>query len=402
MMNERMTKAAVALAALAALIVFAASAVEAAETASHGLITGASVYVRSGGAKAYRALGKLTKGQFVDVITVSNDGKWVRIVAPEQADAWIFAKYVNVAGGKGVVTGDKVRVRSRPNLKGELVNRLDKGTVLKVKGREGDWLRIAPPKGTVAWIYAQYVKRMTAAEVAAYQRAQTDLARAEAEKKKREAELALKKKAEEARKKRESALIAEADKLFASELAKPITARSLDKALKAYQQVRAEAKDQRLRNTARVKLTLIQEMSRVQRAIARKEGPGPPSEFDFEMARKVYGVGREVDDLYAARKLATDIAARAKGGPGSPLGKPLALSGWVSYIGPGVERTGATHRIVKDGRVLALVKSARVDLGSFVGARVRVTGRAQGEVKPSRSGGNVGVIDVAGIEMVFN
>lgn len=394
MMNERMTRAAVVLAVLAASVVFAASAAEAAETASHGLITGASVYVRSGGAKAYRALGKLTKGQFVDVITVSNDGQWVRIVAPEQVDAWIFAKYVDVAGGKGVVTGDKVRVRSRPNLKGELVNRLDKGAALKVKGRKGDWLRIAPPKGTVAWIHARYVKRMTAAEVAAHRR--------EAEQKQREADLALKKKAEDARTKRESALIADADKLFASELAKPITARSLDKALKAYQRVRAEAKDQRLRNTALVKLTLIQELSRVQRAIARKEGPGPPSKFDFEMARKVYGVGREVDDLYAARKLATDIAARAKGAPVSPLGKPLEFSGWVSYVGPGVERTGATHRIVKDGRVLALVKSARVDLGSFVGARVRVTGRAQGEVKPSRSGGNVGVIDVAGIEMVFN
>jgi len=321
MMNERMTKAAVALAALAVLIVFAASAVEAAETASHGLITGASVYVRSGGAKAYRALGKLTKGQFVDVITVSNDGKWVRIVAPEQVDAWIFAKYVNVAGGKGVVTGDKVRVRSRPNLKGELVNRLDKGTALKVKGREGDWLRIAPPKGTVAWIHAQYVKRMTAAEVAAHRRAQTDLARAEAEKKKRKAELALKKKAEEARKKREAEL-----------------------------------------------------------ALTRAEDASKKREAELALKR--------AED---ARKGTTPTAGRA-----------TTLAGWISYIGPGVERTGATHRIVKDGRVLALVKSARVDLGSFVGARVRVTGRAQGEVKPSRSGGNVGVIDVAGIEMVFN
>jgi uncharacterized protein YgiM (DUF1202 family) len=328
MMNERMTKAAVVLAALAVLVVFAASAVEAAEAASHGLITGASVYVRSGGAKAYRALGKLTKGQFVDVITVSNDGKWVRIVAPEQVDAWIFAKYVNVAGGKGVVTGDKVRVRSRPDLKGELVNRLDKGTALKVKGREGDWLRIAPPKGTVAWIHAQYVKRMTAAEVAAYRRAQTDLARREAEKRTREADLALKKKAEEARRK---------------------------------------AEEQRRKREA---------------ALALKRA---------EDARKK----REAE-------LALKRAEDARKGTAPAAGRATTLSGWVSYVGPGVERTGATHRIVKDGRVLALVKSARVDLGSFVGARVRVTGRAQGEVKPSRSGGNVGVIDVAGIEMVFN
>ena len=402
MTNERMAKAAVVLAALVASVVFAVCAAEAAEVASHGLITGDSVYVRSGSAKAYRAMGKLTKGEFVDVITASNDGKWVRIVAPEQVDAWIFAKFVDVAGEKGVVTGSKVRVRARPDLKGELVNRLDKGTVLKVKGREGDWLKIAPPKGTVAWIHAQYIRRMTSAEVAAHKRRTADIERLEAEKK-QAAELALKEKeAEVERAKREAALITEADKLFASELGKPIAARSLDAALKAYQRVRAEAKDRRLLNTALVKLTLIQEMSRVQRAIAGKEDPGPLSDFDFEMARKVYGVGREVDDLHAARKLAAEIAARAKAAPVSPSDKMLSIDGWVSYIAPGLESTGATHRIVKDGHVLALVKSERVDLASFIGVRVRATGLARLQVGLSGGGERVNVVDVAEVQIMFN
>ena len=211
MTNERMTKATAVLAALAVSVLFATAA-GAAEVAPHGLITGDSVYVRSGEAQSYRAIGKLKKGEFVNTITVSNDGKWVRVVAPVQADVWIFAKFVKVTGGKGVVTGSKVRVRARPDLKGELVNRLGKGAALTVKGRQGDWLKIAPPKGTVAWIHAQYVRLMTGAEVAAYRRAQTDLARREAEKKrlaaekaKLEAELALKKKqAEEARLKAEA------------------------------------------------------------------------------------------------------------------------------------------------------------------------------------------------------
>lgn len=83
-------------------------------------------------------------------------------------------------------------------------------------------------------------------------------------------------------------------------------------------------------------------------------------------------------------------------------GRETTIAGWVSYIGPGVESTGATHRIVKDGRVLALVKSTSVDLASFVGARVQVTGRARVQVSLSGGGGRVNVVDVAGIQIVFN
>ena len=322
MTNERMMKAAVALAALAVSVVFAVCAAEAAETASHGLVTGDDVYVRSGEAKAYRAMGKLTKGEFIPVIAVSKDGKWVRIVAPSTADVWIFAKFVDVTGGRGVVSGDNVRVRVRPDLKGELVNKLKKGAVLNVKGREGDWLKIAPPEGTVAWVHAQYVKRMTAAEVAAHRRTQADLARAEAEKKKRAADLARRKREEEARRTAEAELARK--RLEEEERAKELAAQDLAKA-----------------------------------------------------------------------KAAIDAAKRA-------AAAETKLDGWVSYIGPGMEHTGATHRIMRDGRVVGLVKSGRVDLGAFVGARVRISGRKRGEATLPRRSDKVGIVDVAGIQIVLD
>lgn len=336
MTNERMTKAAVVLAALAGAVVFAVCAAEAAGVEPHGLITGDSVYVRSGEAQSYRAIGKLKKGEFVNVITVSNDGKWVRVVAPAQADVWIFAKFVKVTGGKGVVTGSKVRVRARPDLKGELVNRLDKGTALTVKGRQGDWLKIAPPKGTVAWIHAQYVRRMTSSEVAAYRRAQTDLAqresekkRLEAEKAKLEAELALKKKqAEEARLKAE-----------------------VERKERVAELAAKRAEEERIKPI--------------------KEPRVKPANASAE-------------------------AGSLKGGT------KVTVRGWISYIGPGQESTGATHRVVKDGRLLALVKSRNVDLASFVGARVQVTGRTR--LKLTLPGGQEGVnvVDVGEVQIMFN
>jgi len=323
MTNERMTKAAVALAALAASVVFAVCAAEAAETAPHGLVTGDSVYIRSGDAKAYRSMGKLKKGEFVPVIAVSNDGKWVRIIPPAAADVWIFAKFVDVNGGRGVVNGDNVRVRVRPDLKGEMVNKLKKGTVLNVKGREGGWLKIAPPKGTVAWVHAQYVKRMTAPEAAAHRRKQTDLARREdAEKKKRAADLARRKREEEAHRKAQS------------DLAR-----------------KRAAAEERARKLA------LQNLARARAAI------------------------------FAAKRAAD---AETK------------LEGWVSYIGPGMEHTGATHRITRGGRVVGLVRSGRVDLGAFVGARVRISGRERGQASLPWRSGKVGIVDVAGIQIVLD
>ncbi|MFH1730228.1 MAG: SH3 domain-containing protein [Planctomycetota bacterium] len=305
----------------ATLLILTATAI-AAETSSHGLVTGESVYIRSGEAETYRSMGKLKKGEFVPVIAVSNDGKWVRITPPATADVWIFAKFVDVDGERGVVNGDNVRVRVRPDLKGEMVNKLEKETVVNVKGREGDWLKIAPPEGTVAWVHAQYIRRMTAAEAAAHRREQTDLARGEAEQKEREAALARGKREEEERRTAE-----------------------------------AELARKRLEEEERAKDLAAQDLAKAKAAID-------------------------------AAKRAADAETR--------------LEGWVSYIGPGLEHTGATHRITRGGRVAGLVRSNRVDLGAFVGARVRITGRKHGEANLPRRGGKADIVDVAGIQIVLD
>ena len=347
-----MTKAAVVLAVMAASVVFAVCAAGAAETASHGLVTGDSVYVRPGGAKAYRAMGKLKKGEFVDVITVSNDGKWVRIVAPEHVDAWIFAKFVDVTGARAVVTGSKVRVRARPDLKGELVNRLDKGTVLKVKGRSGDWLKIAPPRGTVAWIHAQYVRRMTGSEVAAHKLQQADLARREAEKQ-QAAELALKEKEAEALRKAE-----EERKKLEAELA--LKRKQAEEALR-------QAEDERKKRETELALKRAEE--------ERKK---------------------------AVKEQLAQLGEAMSKGTLTKFKTEVELDGWVSYIGPGLESTGATHRIVKDGRVVAVVKSGRVDLAAFVGARVRAAGRTGPLPALLIDGECINVVDVSAVQIVFN
>jgi len=369
----------------------------AAERLSWGVVTGDDVNVRSGAAKAFREMGQLGKDDVVEILAISNDGKWTRIVAPGSGSVWISAEFVDVKGEKGTLTGDNVRVRVRPELKSEVVNQLNRGAVVNVKGREGEWIKVAPPAGTVAWIHAEYVKRLTDAELAAFETRKAEEARRERERREREAARLAKLRQEAERKKREAQMIAGADKLFAAELAKDIRARSLDKALRAYQEVERKVKNPQLRGKSTVSIVVIRDMQRVQAAIRKKAKPGPLSKFDFASAKTTYGVHRAVDDLLAAHLLAQKIAKEAE----SRIARQPTSDGWIFYLSPGLEHTGATHTIVENGQVKALVRSGRIDLNAFVGRQVRIAGKLAGQVQLASGKKKTNIIDVARAEPLF-
>ena len=52
--------------------------------------------------------------------------------------------------------------------------------------------------------------------------------------------------------------------------------------------------------------------------------------------------------------------------------------------------------------MVGLIKSGRVDLGAFVGARVRISGRNRGEASLPRRTDKAGIVDVAGIQIVLD
>jgi uncharacterized protein YgiM (DUF1202 family) len=373
------------------------SRARAADLPCWGLLTGDNVRVRSGPTLNHRDMGLLEKGNLALVQDLSDDGRWLRIVPPKTADVWIFAKYVDVRGDRGVVNGDKVRVRVRPELTGEVVNQVNKGARVKVKGRKGDWLKIAPPKGTVAWVSTEYVTRMTETEVAAYRAEQ---ARKKAEEERRKAELA-RLKAEAARRKREAALMAAADKVLAVALKKGVRERSLSAALRAYEQARRKVTDARLRARAELTRDVIREMQRVQAALGRKADPPALGKFDVARARKTPVLRRAVDELMASRRLAAKVAREARArAPKRPKDR-REVDGWITLLGPGLEGTGASHRLVRDGRVLALIRSDSVDLSAFVGLRVRVDGRAAGRTELPYAKGKPEIIEVAGVRVRY-
>jgi uncharacterized protein YgiM (DUF1202 family) len=399
----------------ASMLLMVTGMASAAEPYGWGIMMGDDVYVRSGAGKNFRDMCMLKKGAEVKVWDVSADEQWLRIEAPPEGDVYIFARYVSVQGNLGTLTGDKVRIRVRPELTAEVVNQVSKGARLTVKGRQGDWLKIAPPKDSVAWISAKFVKRMTADQYALHKKAQTDAVRREQELKRKAAErlARLKREAEQrkleaARKQREAAMVAKADKLLKAELAKPVQKRSLSAALAAWRQVQGGVKDSALRSKATAATVIIREMQTVQSAMARKADPRPLAKFDFNAAKARLGLGREVDALLAAHKEATQIAkaARPVKPPVRPPVKPPALppgvrEGWLTYLGAGLSHTGASYRLVLDRDVVALVKSDAVDFTSLVGMRVRVAGKRVGTARLTSGEARADVIDVARVQILF-
>ncbi len=58
----------------------------------------------------------------------------------------------------GTLKGDKVRARSAGDLKAPILKELPRGTQVEVLGKTGDWLKIKAPADVTAWIYADYVE----------------------------------------------------------------------------------------------------------------------------------------------------------------------------------------------------------------------------------------------------
>ncbi|MFO7897640.1 MAG: SH3 domain-containing protein [Planctomycetota bacterium] len=441
----------------------------AAELPCWGALTGDHVRVRSGADVAFRAMCTLEKGHVIRLLEVSDDGTWYRIVPPEEGDVYISADFVRNIKGTGTVTGDRVNVRVRPSLTGEVVTQLDKGAGVKIKGIEQTekrtWYKVVPPTGSAAWISAEYVERMTDAELAAFRKKKAEEAREAAERKRRERDearlarvvdwvakhpeaydrglakcaeaieqarhpavlarlkevragvarrqqLAERRRAEERkrreeerkrreaeRKKRERAIVAVADATFARELQKPLPERALGAVLDAYKRAQKKVTERPLKEKIAAQLVVIGDMRSMQSAIAEKKEPPPLSEFDFDAAAGRFDMKREVEALQAARRLAARIAKTVREEP-EKKPSPTTAEGWIFYLGPGLGETGATHRVTRNGKVVALVKSRQLDFSVFVGSYLKVTGTPAGTA--TVRGRQVPVIDATLVQEVLD
>lgn len=86
--------------------------------------------------------------------TGETEGEWTAVVPPREINLWIFASLVK----NGAVAVNRAQIRAGAGLNYKVVGSLDRGAPVESRGQLGDWLKIAPPKGTRLWVNSAYLE----------------------------------------------------------------------------------------------------------------------------------------------------------------------------------------------------------------------------------------------------
>lgn len=111
--------------------------------------------VRSQPGTTYSIVGKLKQGQVVTVYEQKNG--WSRIVYGS-LKGWVSSQYITATTWTGYVTATNLNFRSAPG--GSILGTLPKGTVVKIYGNDGAWLKVyASTLNKTGWVSGSYITR---------------------------------------------------------------------------------------------------------------------------------------------------------------------------------------------------------------------------------------------------
>lgn len=94
------------------------------------------------------------------VLQGSISDAWVKVTPPAAIDLWIFGSLVK----DGKVTVSKAQVRSGAGLNFNVVGQLQNGDPITIRGKVGDWIKIAPFPTSAVWITNSFVVLKTTSQ----------------------------------------------------------------------------------------------------------------------------------------------------------------------------------------------------------------------------------------------
>jgi uncharacterized protein YgiM (DUF1202 family) len=122
------------------------------------------VNVRAGANTNFEVVDKLNAG--AEVVILGKAYEWFKIQLPQDAAAYVRADYIKEVGGSiGEMTGNKVNVRAKPGSEASTLGQLQKGDLIKLIEKSGEWWKIEPPPSTYAWIHSDFIKVKTDGDV---------------------------------------------------------------------------------------------------------------------------------------------------------------------------------------------------------------------------------------------
>jgi uncharacterized protein YgiM (DUF1202 family) len=86
---------------------------------------------------------------------------WYKVRLPSSAPAFIKKDFILLAENKtGKVTGNKVNIRLRPDIKSPILGKLNSGDTVNILEANGDWLKIAPVINCFGWINKSFITKL--------------------------------------------------------------------------------------------------------------------------------------------------------------------------------------------------------------------------------------------------
>lgn len=143
------TRRASAFFAVAAATLF----VTAASAENYVVVKGERVNLRAAPAPEAEVVGQVSTPDRL-VLQGSLADPWVKVTPPDRVDLWIFAELVT----DGKVNVNKAQVRAGAGLNYHAVGQLQRGDAVTVRGKFGDWLKIAPVPTAAVYVTNCYVE----------------------------------------------------------------------------------------------------------------------------------------------------------------------------------------------------------------------------------------------------
>ena len=136
-----------------------------------GIINTSVLNVRSGAGTNYAIIGKLYKGNSIDILSSSNG--WYKVKLSNGSTGWVSSQYVDknstsqgsssnfedtsIAGKIGTVNTSSLNVRSGAGTSYSIIGSLSKGSTVEIISSSNGWYKIKRSNGSNGWVSSQYI-----------------------------------------------------------------------------------------------------------------------------------------------------------------------------------------------------------------------------------------------------
>ncbi len=134
---------------------------DAADVGQRVAVKGTRINLRAAADPVAEVVGQVSEPDTL-ILQGSVDDPWVKVTPPDNIDLWIFA---NLVDDNAKVNVKKALVRSGAGLNYKTVGELELGAPVTIRGKVGDWLKIAPFPTAAVWITNSYVELVAPAPV---------------------------------------------------------------------------------------------------------------------------------------------------------------------------------------------------------------------------------------------